>query len=279
MFDDERTPLDHAHAHLMEAIRVCNIVQVQSILEQTPQAAQPMPGWRASPLQALAGSMHSFACTDDQLACMDILLEYGANPSQAHAYSPSPLNTILTRACVPALARMKETGALAKNIDAGVEGNSYGHHICSPLRWRDLGSRYPLDEMMALLISAGMDPTRNLFDPNREQPLIRYLLSSCIPQYGKQTPVSAENACLRVLEADNHTAIEPSFLVHAFRAGYNKAFKALAKRYEAQGHDISILARAPGITKDTERAQYDAWLLDAFSTEPSPAASTSRPRI
>lgn len=186
---------------------------------------------------------------------------------QGYAYVPAPMQTMIERACMPALERMHETGYLRQFIDQGVKAQSLGHFICTSTQWRDLGARYPVDAMMKLFLEAGMDPTRSTHDPKRHSPAIKQLLRASMPQYGTQRPATLEDAGLRLLDADKITPIEAGFVIQAFHAGYNRLFKTLLQRYEAQGYDMARIALDKH-SKDSDRAQFDAWILDARNSPP-----------
>jgi ankyrin repeat protein len=163
MFDPPNL-LEQRHFELNSALGRLDAEKVRAVLAAEPLSAQPMAGWRSSPLQTLVSQ--GYLLTNEKLEpwtqCLLALVKAGADINQGHGYGSSPIQTLLGQGNHRAISILAQVGALGRLLEDGVRGQAA---LLSVFRAQHGGGMaehsYPLSAMVRVLLEVGANAAGN----------------------------------------------------------------------------------------------------------------------
>jgi hypothetical protein len=203
MFDPPNL-LEQRHFELNSALGRLDAEKVRAVLAAEPLSAQPMAGWRSSPLQTLVSQ--GYLLTNEKLEpwtqCLLALVKAGADINQGHGYGSSPIQTLLGQGNHRAISILAQVGALGRLLEDGVRGQAA---LLSVFRAQHGGGMaehsYPLSAMVRVLLEVGANAAGNAssYGEQEEGPSILHGIFWMVGS--AQLHPQFEEACGQLIEA------------------------------------------------------------------------------
>lgn len=252
---------------LLKACSRGDVGVVKKLLTQDPQLALPLRGWSDSPLQkaldhlGLVQQGFSSGNTLDAQECVWLLLNTGAPLKRGAQFSECPLEQVIKKGQVDTLKYLHEKEFLGDAL----EGNHALMVACNPGHWTNFSGKYPLHDILSVLIDAGaMAHEEDPYDEHESSSAASYLLSTCSLDTVRCKPESAERALMLLLSHTPLEAVSPVHVIQAFNARMPNAFSYLWSAInDPQGLEERFTSKRSGPRKEEDIHRWHEWVAQA----------------